>query len=218
VPAAYPILLEVSDKSILIVGGGQVALRKAIKLIEAGAARITVLAPEFAGGFPAKVRKITGSYTPDQLAGADLVFAATNSPRVNAAIVEEARKRHVWVSRADGDEDHGDFTAAAALQEGGVTVAVWAQSPALSAAIRDGLHNRWDARWTAMAEAMRILRPIVMNSGLSPDRRRELFRELATDAAMDELATDGIDALRDWITKKTKELSTKDTKEHEEES
>jgi precorrin-2 dehydrogenase/sirohydrochlorin ferrochelatase len=194
----YPILLDVSDKRIVIVGGGEVGLRKAVKLVEAGAAEITVVSPTFVGGFPAQVRKIAESFRPEHLAGATLVIAATDSPQVNAAVVEEARRRSALVSRADS-EDGGDFTTPAVLREGTITLAVWADNPALSAGIRDRLKAAWDPRWTNMAQVMRTLRPIILGSGLAPAQRRLLLRELAGEAAMEKLAQGGVEALRTWI-------------------
>ena len=196
---SYPILLDVSDKRIVIVGGGSVALRKAAKLIEAGAADITVVSPAFTEGFPASVRRVVESYRPEHLAGARLVFAATDSAQVNQSIVAEAQRLGIWVSQAD---DGGDFAVPAVLREGAVAVAVSADSPALAAVIRDKIGQKWDPRWTAMADAMRTLRPMVLNSGLPPERRKELLRELASDAAMDRLAAEGIDALHEWVMKR----------------
>jgi len=200
VPLAYPILLDVSQKRIIIVGGGGVAVRKATKLIEAGATDITVVSPAFAEGFPGSVRRLAEIFRPEHLASAAIVFAATDSPAVNESVVVEARRLNVLVSRAD--EEGGDFTVPAVLRNGPVTIAVSAESPALAATIRDKIGEQWDSRWTAMADAMRILRPMVLNSGLEPQRRRELLRELATDTAMDKLAADGIAGLRDWLAKR----------------
>jgi precorrin-2 dehydrogenase/sirohydrochlorin ferrochelatase len=208
----YPILLDVSGKRIVIIGGGAVALRKAIKLIEAGAADITVVSPSFTDGFPDLVRCIKEAFRPQHLAGAEIVFAATDSPQVNELVIAEARRLKALACRSD--EEGGDFTVPAVLRKGAVTVAVSAESPALAAAVRDKIAAGWDRRWTNMAEAMRILRPMVLESGLPPERRRELLRELASDAAMDKLATEGIEGLRKWIETK---LATKDTKGHEDE-
>jgi precorrin-2 dehydrogenase / sirohydrochlorin ferrochelatase len=198
VPGGYPILLDVRDKKIVIVGGGPVGLRKAQKLIEAGAGDVTVVSPSFVEGFDASVTKVREAFRPEHLAGADLVFAATDSPQVNGQIVAEARRRKVWVSRADAEET-ADFSTPAVLREGPVTVAVSAESAALSAFIRDGVRDRWEKRWSDMAEAMRTLRPFIVGSGLSPEKRRELFRRLATEAALEKLARGGLDGLREWI-------------------
>jgi precorrin-2 dehydrogenase/sirohydrochlorin ferrochelatase len=82
VHAAYPILLDVTRRRIVIVGGGHVGLRKAVKLVEAGAEDVTVVSPVFADGFPGSVRKVEGTYNAAQLEGASLVFAATDLPEV----------------------------------------------------------------------------------------------------------------------------------------
>jgi precorrin-2 dehydrogenase / sirohydrochlorin ferrochelatase len=197
VPSGYPILLDLSDKRVVVVGGGAVALRKVTKLIEAGAMDITVVSPRFADGFPEMVRRIESEFKPEHLAGAALVFAATDVPDVNAAVVAEARRLGIWASRAD--EQKSDFTAAAVLRVGGATLAVWADSPALAAAMRDKISQNWDQRWTAMVEAMKTLRPLVLDSGLAPERRREVLRELASQAAIEKLASGGIEGLRQWI-------------------
>jgi precorrin-2 dehydrogenase/sirohydrochlorin ferrochelatase len=207
VPTTYPILLDVSDKRIVIVGGGAVGLRKAVKLLEAGATDVTVISPLFADGFPAAVRKVQEPYRPEHLTGAALVVAATDSPQVNSDVAAEARRRHALVSRADSD-DGGDFTTPAVLRQGVVTVAVWADNPALSAGIRNGLMARWDPRWTNMAQVMRTLRPIILRSGLPAAQRRQLMHELAGESAMERLTAGGVEALRQWIMERLKDLST----------
>lgn len=200
-PAAYPILLDVTQKRVVIVGGGGVALRKVTKLVEAGALNITVVSPNFVEGFPEAARKVAEVYKAEHLAGAELVFAATDSPAVNAAVVRDGRNVRALVCRADSDED-GDFAVPAVLRAGAVVVGVSAGSPALAAAIRDGVQNRWDARWTAMSLAQQTLRPLILRSGLPAQDRKELLRELASNEAMDVLGSGGIESLRDWIVRK----------------
>jgi siroheme synthase-like protein len=201
----YPILLDVTDRRIVIVGGGAVGLRKAVKLVEAGARNVLVVSPSFADGFPAEVPKLTAEFRPEHLDGATLVFAATDSATVNAQVVAEARQRNALVNRAD--EEAGDFTPPAVLRDGPITVGVWSDHPALSAAIRDRLRREWDWRYSAMAEAMRKLRPLILASGLPIERRRKLFRELAGEAALAKLGEGGIDALQKWIEEKMGEGS-----------
>ena len=199
-PTGYPILLDISDKPAVIIGGGKVALRKAKALLDAGVARLTIVSPKFADGFPPSVTKITDTYRPDHLANAHIVIAATDSPAVNAQIVRDATKQNLLVNRADGnDAEPGNFTAPAVLRQGELTLAVWADSPALSASIRDGLQSRWDPRWTKMADAMRTLRPWILASDLPPNTRHDLLRQLAGEKALNLLETAGVDVLRDWI-------------------
>jgi siroheme synthase-like protein len=201
----YPILLDVTGRRIVIIGGGAVGLRKATKLIEAGARNVLVVSPSFAESFPPEVTRLTAEFQPEHLDGAMLVFAATNSAAVNAQVVAEARQRNALVNRAD--DEPGDFTPPAVLRDGPITVGVWTDHPALSAAIRDRLREKWDWRYSAMAEAMRTLRPVILGSGLPIEQRRKLFRALAAEAALSKLAEGGIDALQTWIEEKMRQES-----------
>jgi precorrin-2 dehydrogenase/sirohydrochlorin ferrochelatase len=188
-------LLDVSDRPILIVGGGNVAARKADGLLTAGATNVHVVSPEFCGKMPLGVERIAGTYDVSQLVGMTLVFAATNLPEVNARIVKDCRKHGILVSRADDGED-GDFASMAVYRDVAVTVAVSAcGSPAVAARLRDHIAHTLDRDLVMLADAARQLRPCFP----AGDDRRELMRRLASDDAIIVLKQGGIDALADWL-------------------
>lgn len=195
--------LDVTARLVVIVGGGAVAVRKAAGVLEAGATRVRCVSPDFHPGLPPAVERVAKRYEPRHLDGAGLVFAATDSAEVNDAVVRDARTRGVLVNRADsaseGDDAGGDFTVPAKWRKGPVLLTVSAGSPALAATIRDGLARRWDRRWTAMAEAMQVLRPMVVASSLPPKLRGDVLRDLVTEEAMEALDQSGIDGLKMWL-------------------
>jgi len=200
VRAAYPLMLDVSNRLVVIVGGGRVGARKAKGLLDAGATRVRVISPAFCESLPDGVERIERPYASGDLQGASLAFAATDRPDVNEAVVRDANGLGVLVNRADVNEEApGDFTTPAALREGELVVTVSAGSPALAATIRDGLRSRLDRKWAMMASAMRELRPRIRDGGLPIERRRAAFRDLASDEAMDVLERDGIEALWTWL-------------------
>lgn len=198
---SYPLMLDVSARPIVIVGGGSVALRKAKGLLEARATKITVVAPMIHAEMPAAVNRINDRYSESHLEGAGLVFAATDDRAVNDAVVRDCAARNILVCRADRDDElPGDFATPAAVRNGSVTVTVSADSPALSASIRDGISQRWDDRWTKMAELMRELRPrIVADPRFSPAQRQRIFRWLASEEALDLAERGGGDAVLKWL-------------------
>jgi siroheme synthase-like protein len=206
----YPLMLDIADRLVVIVGGGAVAVRKARGLIECGATRVRCVSPTFDPGIPDAVERVEGRYEPRHLDGAGLAFAATHDPAVNAAVVRDGRARGVLVNRADATDDGepGDFATPARFVDGAVSVTVSAGgSPALAALIRDGIEAGWDPRWTSMAAAMRTIRPMVLAHGdLSPRRRQQIFHELATADALAVVAEGGIDGLRDWLLQRFPEL------------
>ncbi|MGB7157076.1 MAG: bifunctional precorrin-2 dehydrogenase/sirohydrochlorin ferrochelatase [Tepidisphaeraceae bacterium] len=198
-PQAYPLMLDVAGRLVVIIGGGPVAVRKVKGLLEAGATRVRVVAPECHAEMPAAgVERVSASYEPSRLDGAQLVFAATDSPAVNERVVADARGRGIWVNRSD-EGDAGDFATPAKLQNGEVVVTVSAGSAALAAAIRDDLASKLDPRHVKLAEAMKTLRPAVRTSEADPQRRAAIFRDLTSDGAMEAVEAGGTEGLRNWV-------------------
>jgi len=200
-------MLNVTGRLIVIVGGGAVAARKARGLLEAGASKIRCVAPEFCEELPKEVERVRERYQPSHLEGAALVFAATDRSDVNDAVVRDAHTRNLLVNRADtDDEDPGDFAVPAKLTRGDVTVTVSAGSPALSTLIRDRLQDLLDPRWQQMAAAMRELRPLIKSAGTKVANRRQIFRELASQEALNVVADRGTAGLREWLLARHPEL------------
>ncbi len=204
-PHAYPLMLDVTDRLVVIIGGGAVAVRKVKGLLDAGGIRIRVISEEFRAEMPSEVERIVASYEPSHLEGAQLVFAATDSAPVNERVVADARRRGVLVSRAD-DGEAGDFLTPARFQEGEVIVTVSAGSPALAVVIRNELAQRIDRRHLKMAHAMRELRPSIVGSGLAPEKRAAVLRDLASEDAMATLDADKVEGLRVWIRQRHPDL------------
>jgi precorrin-2 dehydrogenase/sirohydrochlorin ferrochelatase len=213
----YPIMLDIACRRIVIIGGGAVAARKVSGLLAAGATAIRAIAPKFSREFPASVEQILAEFSPEHLASAELVFAATDSPAVNDAVVAEARHRGILVCRADADdEEPGDFTTPALLRCGAITVTVSAAgSPALAAALRDMLAGSITNDWVNLAEALRKFRPRIKAAGLPIQKRREIFRLLAGADAADLLARDGTQQLWNWARQRFGDLPEVDWTENQ---
>lgn len=208
---AYPLMLDVTDRLVVLVGGGAVAARKANGLIAAGATRIRCVSPAFDPTLPAAVERVEAVYAPHHLDGASLVFAATDRPEVNAAVVRDARARGTLVNRADGADDGepGDFATPARFDPPGAVVTVSAGSAALAVLIRDGLAARWNRRWSLLARATHELRPKIRSAKeLTARQRAEIFREMATEWALEVVADGGVEALRAWLLQRHPELAT----------
>lgn len=193
----YPIMLDVGDRLVVIVGGGAVAARKARRLLQAGATRVCVVAPAFDPQMPEGIQRIQARYDPRYLDGARLVFAATDSPEVNAAVVRDAQARGAWANRADVDEENpGDFALPSSFEDGPIVVSVASGSPALSRRIRRDLAERIDPNWARFAAALEQLRPAVREDpALSTEQRREILLRMSSDQALEAFVAGGIDGL-----------------------
>ena len=133
----YPIFLSLAGRDVLVVGAGKVALRKTKGLLEAGA-RVTVIAPRCEPAFeelPVTLRR--RKFRISDVAGAHLVFAATDDRRVNHAATAAAKQRGIPVNVADS-RDECDFIVPARITRKRLQIAVstGGESPRLAAALR----------------------------------------------------------------------------------
>lgn len=157
---SYPVVLRLSGRRCVVVGGGEVARRKVSGLLAAGA-KVRVIAPylhpELQGN--TAIESICRPFLAEDLAGAFLVFAATNDRQVNAGVAAAAWQQGALVNIAD-DPEGSDFHLPAVLQRGALTVAVSSggSSPAFAAQLRDhlaaGLGPEWQS-FCAIASALR---------------------------------------------------------------
>jgi siroheme synthase-like protein len=137
----YPIVVRLTGRRVVVVGGGNIALRKTAGLVEAGAA-VTVISPQIVDGFSALagVTIVQRRYEPSDVDGAWLVVAATNDSAVQQQIFDDGQRAGVFVNAVD-DPDRCSFILPAVARRGPVIVAVSTQgrSPALAGQLRDRL-------------------------------------------------------------------------------
>jgi uroporphyrin-III C-methyltransferase / precorrin-2 dehydrogenase / sirohydrochlorin ferrochelatase len=148
----YPLALDLAGRKAVVVGGGQVALRRIRSLLEAGA-QVTVIAPMMDRALEGQhLTLLRRPYQDGDLAGAWLVHAATDDPAVNAAVAAAAERERVWCVRADDAAASAAWTPAV-TRHGDVTLAVTAGGdPRRAQALRAALA-------TALAEGSLPLRP-----------------------------------------------------------
>jgi len=183
----YPVFLNLSGQAVLIVGAGSVGLRKAQGVLAAGAV-VTVVSPEFSDlwdsvvGAVTRVAEAYRAGAAGHMAAGDwrLVFAATNQPRVNAAVARDAAAAGILCCRCDAP-DQGDFSGGAMWQQAGLTLAVSTNgsSPVLSRRIRDACVDAMDPIFSQWAQLLAVWRPQVLRQVRDPALRQLLLRGIA---------------------------------------
>ncbi|MGO1687583.1 MAG: uroporphyrinogen-III C-methyltransferase [Psychrobacter sp.] len=101
----FPLFFKLETRKVLIVGGGDVALRKADLLSRAGAC-ITVLAPSIDHDIEAllsdsKHQLIYENYNKSYMSGARIIIAATDEETLNHQIHADATERNIPVNVVD---------------------------------------------------------------------------------------------------------------------
>lgn len=203
---AYPLLLDLTARRVVVVGGGAVAERRVRALVEAGA-RVVVVAPRVRPPLIALADVRERPYVPGDLAGAWLVHAATDDPAVNAAVAADAEHAGIWCVRADA----GTRTAArvpATATAGDVVVAVGsagAADPARAASVRDAVRLLLDTGALPVRQRRPHAGRVTLvgggpgDPGLITVRGRQRLAE-ADVVVVDKLAPrDWLDALSDGV-------------------
>jgi siroheme synthase-like protein len=197
-----PILVEGASLSVLVVGGGPVAARKAEAFAAAGASvRIVALEPssvirDLARSFG--IELIERAYERGDVGDAVLVIAATSDRATNAAIAADARYASRLVNVVDAPAE-GSFATMAVHRAGALVVGVSAGGvPGAAARVRDAIAHRFDSRYAGALDGLAALRRALLDRGSS-----SAWRALAADVIDDEfcetIETDRLDArVAEW--------------------
>ncbi|MBI4187464.1 MAG: bifunctional precorrin-2 dehydrogenase/sirohydrochlorin ferrochelatase [Chloroflexi bacterium] len=171
VPLYYPAFLNVRDRRCVVVGGGQVALRKVSTLLE-HEADVRVISPdpcpelaEMAGN--GKVHILRRKYRTGDVKGALLAIAATDDVDTNQKVAAEARRHGVLVNVVD-DAESSDFISPSYLRRGDVIIAVstGGRSPALARKIRTTLEKDFGHELASLARLIDEVRSEMREQGV----------------------------------------------------
>ena len=185
----YPVLLKLAGRTVVVVGGGQVAARKVEGLLASGA-RVVVVAPR-AGETITELAEqgdvgwIVRGFRAADLDEAQLVVAATGDPDLNAVIADAARERNLLVNAVD-DPERCDFFLPAVVRRGELVVSVSTSgaSPALARELARELGRSLPG---SLADYVGLLADargaILRRYPTEPGRRRRLCEALITSAA-----------------------------------
>lgn len=168
----YPLLLNIQGKKCLVVGGGEVALRKAQMLIEHSAV-VEIVSPALCPELnelvkDGAVRAIYRTYETEDLNDALLVVAATDDPKINEKVAAEARKTGILVNVVD-KPGISDFIVPSYFRHGDIIIAVSTsgKSPALARKIRGELERSLKAEYAELAVIANEVRSELKERGVT---------------------------------------------------
>ena len=188
----YPIVMDLTDRRCLVVGGGEVALRKVLSLVEAGAA-VTVIASKIDPRIPEVdgVRVEQRPWQEGDCVGYALVFAATDDRAINKTVSEEARQRAIPINVVD-DPELCSFIVPASVRRGDLLISVTTsgKSPTLSKQLRRELEARYGPEYADFVDLLGELRGLVKAKHPAPEQREAVFSKLM-DCGILELMSKG---------------------------
>lgn len=207
----YPVFLDLSGHTVLVVGGGEVALRKVEALAAAGAP-VRVVAPKISQA----VRAVAGTecrdqpYDPEALDGVRLAIAATDSAEVNARVAADCRARSILCNVVDVPEQC-DFIVPSVFRQGPLVIAVstGGASPHMAARIRQTMEEQFGAVYGRLLETLGRVRRSVRARVDDATTRRRISLRLAEDDVL-TAARAGADALKRKVADVLREFGLKE--------
>jgi precorrin-2 dehydrogenase/sirohydrochlorin ferrochelatase len=195
----YPVMLNLSGRRAIVIGGGSVAARKTRDLLE-NDALVTVISPEFNDEFtglkqsyPQCLIMEQRPYRKGDLKGALIVFSATDNHELNTEVYREAKELNIFINAVD-DPGNCTFTVPSSFKRGDlvITVSTGGVSPSMSARIRREIEKQIPESIENTLAALKEARNHLQNdddfSGITSERRGALLKQIVlNDNLLNEL-------------------------------
>jgi uroporphyrin-III C-methyltransferase / precorrin-2 dehydrogenase / sirohydrochlorin ferrochelatase len=177
---SLPVFMKISGRRCVVVGGGEVAMRKVTMLLKANAA-VTVVSPELCEQLQLltgekKINFVQESFEPSQLEGACLVIAATDDMKVNEAVSVAAKALNIPVNVVDAP-DLCTFTMGSIIDRSPVVIAVSSEgnAPVLARYIRTKIEAMLPATYGRIAAVAGEFRDAVKAKFPTTQARRHFW-------------------------------------------
>jgi uroporphyrin-III C-methyltransferase/precorrin-2 dehydrogenase/sirohydrochlorin ferrochelatase len=210
----FPAFFDLTAQKVLIVGAGEVALRKLALLTRSGA-NVTVVAPQMLPEFSeqaaaGKITAVSREFVPGDLDGARLVIVATTRRAVNRWIAALSEARGIPVNVVD-DREASRFIVPALIDRDPVLVAIstGGASPVLARRLRERLEALIPKRFGELALWLQALRRAARWRLRDTDARRRYFEHIVDGAAARRFVagdTHGAESLAQQLLARTSSL------------
>ena len=179
----YPVFLNLEGKSVLLVGGGDVAFRKARALRES-ACRLTVVAKNVTSPFKAwleekRIQWQERPYEEGEAAGYFLVVSATDDPVINRRVYEDACRADRLVNVVD--QPHlCNLYIPSVVKRGELQVAVSTSGlcPALARWLRLELDQWLPKPYGPLLKSLSVIREQFKKTLPTPTSRKEAMEKV----------------------------------------
>lgn len=200
----YPLMLDIEKKTCTVIGGGKVAERKILSLLEYGAI-VTVISPEITEVIEglvegSEVQYKKRQYKTGDLAGSLLVYVATDNVEVSRGCYQEALLAGIMINVVDVTE-LCDFIVPATIKRGDLTICVSTngKSPMLARRLREELEEQYGDEYKEYLATLGEIRSLAMREINDINLRKKLFHTLVYDKDIRQLLTCKIKDLKEKL-------------------
>ncbi|MDP2211016.1 MAG: bifunctional precorrin-2 dehydrogenase/sirohydrochlorin ferrochelatase [Candidatus Aquicultor sp.] len=188
--AFYPLYVDLEGRKCVVVGGGEVAERKVVSLLECGA-DVEVISPDSTPGLEelareGRLRMTRREYRRGDLGDATLAIVATDDNAVNTEVYREATDNQIPVNVVDVPE-LCSFIVPSTIRRGDLVISISTSGscPALAKHIREELEETYRDEYGRFCDMLRDFRARVIDKYDDPKERKKALGRLIESDALD---------------------------------
>jgi len=176
-------MLNITNKKCLVIGGGNVAYRKILSLLEFDGT-VTAISPKFIKDIwelskNNRIELIERKYQKKDVQNYNLVIVATNDKMLNKEISKECIDNNIPVNVVD-DKELSTFITPSVIRRGDLTISISTngKSPLLSRRIREMLENVIVEEFGGLISELSSTRDKLKSSSMSLDEKIKLYDDI----------------------------------------
>ncbi len=177
----YPINLKAQNIHALVIGAGEVGMRKIDTLLKCKVSSITVVDKNIhERDFPYKNNKeilfFSREYSESDLDNHNLIFIATDNKDLNSSIATACNNKRILCNVISKPEE-GSFTLPAIIQKENIllSVSTGGQSPALSRVLKEDIESFLDSGYSDLCIFLGKLRPVILKLEMPSAVNKAIF-------------------------------------------
>lgn len=181
----YPLMVDLKNKEVVIIGGGKVSLRKAKKFLEYEAV-VKVVSLEVLDSFydienlyEGKLTIIKDEFKSEYIDTAFLVIAATSNYILNESISLICHNKNILCNIVD-NINKSSFIVPSTIKRGDLNIAIstLGNSPSLCAKIRKDLEKTYDKTYEEYVELLGECRELVLENYSDEVEKKSILNSL----------------------------------------
>lgn len=174
-------MLNISNKKVIVIGGGKVAFRKTKKFLEYDC-KVTVISERFIEEFEdikEHIEMIYRNYSDIFIKDAFFVVAATSSKEVNKRVANDCNENNILCNVVD-DIEKCDFIVPSSIKRGSLVLSVstLGKSPSLVSSIRKELEEKYTEEYKAYVDILGDIRMLVLEKCSDIKKRKKILKEI----------------------------------------
>ncbi|MFA7746086.1 NAD(P)-binding protein [Salinicoccus roseus] len=184
-----PLMIDVTDRQIVIVGGGKIAERRVYALIDKGAV-LKIISPTLSDSLlslwnEGRIAWEKRPFEEDDINHASLIIAATNDRKVNDSIKTIAPKDSLL--NMTGEARQGNVIFPSTMNRGRLTISVstGGASPMLASKILKNLESEYDNRYESYIDFLHECRKLLKRSNIGQDEKNKMLKHILDEKYMD---------------------------------